>query len=150
MVKRKKVMFSIGSFTLFLGIVFLILPSANRWDKVRETNTIVSKVGNKGNDRESMQWIHELMHPLIKADEKWGIQYVTPENIENALIMVEDLKEHEFYEDVKNGLLKMRDANFEDAVIIHNLIWNYQMGTIGEGEGLDYESIDKITKKYFN
>lgn len=90
------------------------------------------------------------MHPLITADEEWGWQYVTPENIENALIMVEDLKGYKFYEEVKAGLLKMRDVNFEDAVKVHNLIWDYQNGTIGEGKELDYEKIDKIVNKYFN
>lgn len=147
--QHKKSLIVVGLVGILIWVTHLNLPLIDVWNKERITNKILADVGREGNQAKSLKWIHELMHPLIIAKEEWGRQYVTPQNIDNALIMLEDAKDIEFYEEIKEGLLKMKDANFEDALNIHNLIWNYQHGTIGEGKELDTEALDIITEKYF-
>lgn len=69
------------------------------------------------------------MHPLIITDDnkEWGTQLVTKENIGNALILIEEISSSlYFYDELKEYLLKMNEGNFQDAVKVHNLIWNYQ------------------------
>lgn len=147
--QHKKSLIAVGLVGILIWITHLNLPKIDVWNKERVTNKVLANVGKEGNEKESLKWIHELMHSLIIAKEEWGRQYVTPENIDNALVMLEDARDIEFYEEVKEGLLKMKNANFEDALKIHNVIWSYQHGNIGKGKVLDTDAINIITEKYF-
>lgn len=82
-------------------------------------------------------YIHHMTHQHVVADKKWGSVETTPQNIKNLLAIVQsnqDAYEHsDFY---IQTLEQWQDGNFNNAVGVHNTIWNWQGGTVGRATDL--------------
>lgn len=144
-----------GFIIIVVCFIFMVIINNSEKEVIEvnvEVNKLLENVGDNPDKGEILKFIHQLMHPLIITDDnkEWGTQLVTKENIDNALMLLENISSNLYFYDELNGyLLKMSEGNFEDAVRIHNLIWNYQGGEIGRATKLDNEEISIITEMYF-
>ena len=152
----EKIILILSGFIVIVGCVISMAAINNSEKESIEVNVDVNKLLEDASEntdkREILRFVHQLMHPLIITNDnkEWGTQVVNKENIGNALILIEYISSNlYFYDELKGYLLKMSEGNFEDAVTVHNLIWNYQGGEIGRAIKLDEEEITIITEKYF-
>ncbi|MGF9964933.1 DUF6241 domain-containing protein [Bacillus rhizoplanae] len=94
--------------------------------------------------------LHEMTHQKVIADERWGSIPMTDQNIEAAIKLVEENKDHlqhyDFYIQVLN---KWKSEDFSNCVTVHNQIWEWQGGQLGKATRLatDQEEQDYINKK---
>lgn len=88
-------------------------------------------------ESEVQTYIHHMTHQHVEADKKWGVIESSRQNIENLLTIVQanqDAYEHsDYYIEV---LEQWQEGNFNNAVSVHNFIWDLQGGTIGKAKRL--------------
>lgn len=88
-------------------------------------------------ENQVMDAIHHMTHQKVKSKDgkKWGALQVTPDRVERLIEIVEanDYQHEDFYLET---LKEWEAGNFENAVTVHNYIWNVKNGTIGEAERL--------------
>lgn len=79
--------------------------------------------------------LHHMTHQKVKADRKWGNVQITDERIEEMLGIAEEssYSYKDFYVETLN---EWQDGNFDNAVEVHNTIWNSKNGTVGKAYGL--------------
>lgn len=81
--------------------------------------------------------LHEMTHQKVEADQKWGFVEMTPSNIKSAIQLVEqnknNLVHYAFY---MEALKKWEKGDFSNCVEVHNQIWNWQGGSVGEATDL--------------
>lgn len=97
-------------------------------------------------------YLHHMTHQKVKADKKWGAVEMTPQNIEDLLVIVNanaKLYEHgEYYQTV---LKEWQAGDFSNSVEVHNFIWNLQGGTVGRATGLlDEQEEQAYVEKNFS
>lgn len=113
-----------------------------------------SKIENAEADLDEVQlqvYLHQMTHQKIVAEEKRGAIEMTPENIQNLLIIVQENYEKyehgDYYESVLN---QWKNGNFANSVEIHNTIWNWHNGTVGRATGLMNEEEErKFVEEHF-
>lgn len=133
------------SFILLVGVGgYLLIEQGAPKDRQAETSeaieqpeqVIVPGFSNEMNEAQLQFYLHEMTHSKVYAEDKWGkSRQMSPENIESLLTIVEANKymEKSFY---RNTLEEWREGNFSNAVDVHNTIWNWHNGTIGEATRL--------------
>lgn len=81
--------------------------------------------------------LHQMTHQKVSADVKWGSIEITPESVAIMVALLErdggKYKEEEYYWEVLND---WKVGNFSNAVHVHNTIWNWHNGTVGEAKRL--------------
>lgn len=82
-------------------------------------------------------YIHHMTHSHVEAQPKWGNVPSSPDNIENLLTIVQtNQDEYKFSEYYVEVLEKWKEGDFSNAVDVHNTIWKWHGGTVGEATGL--------------
>ena len=163
----KTAIFTVGILALLgTGGYFFIQHQFSKSDKITEIAEEIkereetppeaeqSKIENEEADLEEQElqiFLHQMTHQKILADEKRGAIEMTPENIQNLLIIVqENYKKYEhgdYYESVLN---QWNNGNFANSVEIHNTIWNWHNGTVGRATGLMNEHEErKFVEEHF-
>lgn len=97
-------------------------------------------------------YLHHMTHQKVKADKKWGAVEMTPQKIEDLLVIVNanaKLYEHgEYYQAV---LKEWQAGDFSNSVEVHNFIWNLQGGTVGRATRLlDEQEEQAYVEKNFS
>ncbi|WP_117161077.1 DUF6241 domain-containing protein [Paraliobacillus sp. X-1268] len=91
-------------------------------------------------DEDYQEYIHQMSHQKVIADEKWGFYLITDERI-NWLIEGLDQVELGETESIYGAILKRwANADFSQVDQDHNTIWRLQGGTIGKATGVMSES----------
>ena len=90
-----------------------------------------------------MQQFHNMTHQKVYASEKWGATEITEERIEEMLSILDEAEYNntEFY---RSALKQWQAGNFEDAVAVHNRIWDWQGGSVGRATRLLTEKEEEI------
>lgn len=141
--KIKKTIF-IGLTAFFVSlIVFTFLMEGSFGIIGGKTNEIVAADGStvkfkrptKKSEKQYMQVIHNMTHQKVEAHEKWGSEKITDKKIDEMLEILdeENYVNEKFFREVLNA---WKDGDFSNAVVVHNTIWEWQGGTLGEAKRL--------------
>ncbi len=102
------------------------------------------------NDYEAVLYIHEMSNTIVKANRKYGAIEITPENIDKAINGLKYIN-NEYAKEYLNGALnRWKSGEFDNAVVVHNYVWDMLDGQIGKAFSVDYEKVNKVKSKYFN
>ncbi len=131
---------------------FVIRDEINRKKMIKmHTGLDLNKPLNKF---ELKKYIHMLTHGVIEAEqENYGKIDPTPKYIEIALENINNVDDSSYLKTnskINSILEEFKEGNFENGVILHNIIWEEEDGEVGRAEKLDFEAIEKIHKKYYN
>ena len=122
---------------IFVGaIVAAVIALATSHILPKVLATEVVSVDTNMTEENVQQYIHEMTHQKVVADQKWGATEITPENIENLLTIVkanEDVYEHSTM--YINILESWKAGDFTNVVGAHNSIWHLQGGNVGRATG---------------
>ncbi|KYG59401.1 DUF6241 domain-containing protein [Planococcus maritimus] len=95
--------------------------------------------------------LHQMTHQKVVADEKRGVVEMTPETIENMLLIVtanQDVYDRAFFYELE--LNAWQESDFSNASEFHNVIWKLQNGVDGEATGLMTEEQEaRFVEKHF-
>ncbi|WP_226657614.1 DUF6241 domain-containing protein [Guptibacillus hwajinpoensis] len=85
-------------------------------------------------------YIHGMTHQKVIAEDKWGIYQISEERIDNMLEVLDKVEgtaeEYKYQDFYTEALIEWDNGNFNNAVDVHNHIWNLNGGTIGKAERL--------------
>ena len=103
------------------------------------------------NEDETKKLIHEMANGLIHAidNRKNGYTEITPNTIDIAIESLKNLQNKEDGDYLEVLLQEWKIGNFDNAVEVHNYVWNMLEGEVGEAGSLDYEEIEKIKNNHF-
>ncbi|MBO1004757.1 DUF6241 domain-containing protein [Pseudogracilibacillus auburnensis] len=105
-------------------------------------------------DTEYRNYIHEMSHQKVIADQKWGFYEITTERIDWLLDGLEqaELTDRKIYRDI---LQRWKEGNFTKVDQDHNAVWALKNGTVGKATGIlspkqeeNYISKSKKKKNY--
>lgn len=102
------------------------------------------------NHYESVKLIHSMANSIIHAEYKWECTEITPNTISKALEGVEFIKDDYDRMHLRNSLTKWSKGNFNNAVDVHNYVWEMLDGTVGKAYTADDNEIKKILNTYFS
>ncbi len=92
------------------------------------------------NENKFQDYIHGMTHQKVVAEDKWGIYQISEERIDNMLEVLDKVKgtpeEYKYQDFYSEALTEWDKGNFNNAVDVHNYIWNLNGGTIGKAERL--------------
>ncbi|WP_377887542.1 DUF6241 domain-containing protein [Alkalihalobacillus sp. R86527] len=83
--------------------------------------------------------LHGMTHQKVFADEKWTLLELTDQRVDE---MLEDLSkaknenQYDHYEFYHDTLTQWKRGNFDNAVEVHNRLWEMKGGTIGRAQRL--------------
>lgn len=77
-----------------------------------------------------------MTHQKVETDRKWGYLEITDERIEEMLEIAKE-SSYEYSSDFYIDTLRnWENGIFDNAVEVHNTIWNANNGTVGRVHGL--------------
>ncbi|CQR46038.1 hypothetical protein BN1058_00282 [Paraliobacillus sp. PM-2] len=86
------------------------------------------------------EYIHQMSHQKVKADEKWGFYLITEERINWLLEGLEQVELGENEAAYQSILKRWSNDDFSQADEDHNTVWRMQGGTIGKATDILSES----------
>lgn len=101
------------------------------------------------NDSQVLATLHKMTHQKVAASEKWGAIEMTEENINEALTAAKSLniRERAWFIDMVE---RWKAGDFSSIVEDHNMIWEYQGGSIGKAvDALSPSEEQKFIKNNF-
>lgn len=156
---KKKAIYLLGSMFVALSLGF-IFQSVN--SKGFEAKTVFASNsesnGSDAYDSEKVEviseytfqhTIHKMTHQKVHAEDKWGRETITDDLIADMLFHLESTEyvNQEFYFET---LTQWSEGNFDNAVDVHNFIWQLQGGTVGIATRLLSEDEEKkYLRKWF-
>ncbi|MBM7572913.1 DUF6241 domain-containing protein [Aquibacillus albus] len=127
---------TIGAVVTLFGFAFIA------W-AISESNSEVEMVGSQDfvplneniKEYQFLDNIHLMTHQKVYADEKWGSAEITKERIVKMreIIYEKDFANEQF---LSSALSQWEQGNFENAVDVHNYIWEQRNGTAGKATRL--------------
>lgn len=120
-------------------------------DIKEEDNVQVNNLYMPNSEYQSIQFIHEMANSIIKAvdDRKYGIVEITPESVDIAITSLGYVKDNGVKEYLNRQLLNWKKGNFDNAVEVHNYVWNILGGEVGKAISIKHDEVNKIKSKYF-
>lgn len=130
---------------------FFIITSENRKEEAASNSeeSEVQKLANDGekfvvknesedglpSEQEFSEDMHHMTHQKVKADQKWGHLEITDERIEDMLEVARqsDYRYKDFYIE---ALEEWQAGVFDNAVEVHNVIWEAHSGNTGKAYDL--------------
>lgn len=109
------------------------LAQLERGEKKFEVSS--ARQGNEISEMAFADDLHEMTHQKVMAEEKWGHKRITEESIEEMLGIAEE-SNYEYKDFYIDTLKRWQAGDFNNAVKVHNIIWNANNGTIGKAERL--------------
>lgn len=103
------------------------------------------------NEYDAIQFVHRMSNSIIKAKDnrKYGQLEITPENIDiaiSSLELVGDLSTRSYIEDQLN---KWKEGDFDNAVTVHNFVWDILEGEVGKAIAVDRNAVRETKAKHF-
>ncbi|WP_195940409.1 DUF6241 domain-containing protein [Romboutsia sp. 1001713B170131_170501_G6] len=120
-------------------------------DIKEEDNVQVNNLYMPNSEYQSIQFIHEMANSIIKAvdDRKYGIVEITPESVDIAITSLGYVKDNDVKEYLNRQLLNWKKGDFDNAVEVHNYVWNILGGEVGKAISIKHDEVNKIKSKYF-
>lgn len=94
-------------------------------------------------DQDYQEYLHQMSHQKVVADEKWGFYLITDERIQWLLEGLDQVDLGETESTYKSILQRWENADFSQVDQDHNTIWRLQGGTIGKATGIMSESAEE-------
>ncbi len=94
-------------------------------------------------DKDYQNYIHQMSHQKVEAEEKWGFYLITDERIEWLLQGLDKVELGENESTYQAILERWQAGDFSQVDEDHNAIWRMQGGTIGKATGILSESAEK-------
>ncbi|GGM33521.1 hypothetical protein GCM10011351_19440 [Paraliobacillus quinghaiensis] len=82
------------------------------------------------------EYIHQMSHQKVEADEKWGFYLITEGRIDWLLNGLNEVDLGESEETYKAILERWANGDFSQADQDHNTIWRMKDGNIGKATGV--------------
>lgn len=97
-------------------------------------------------------FIHQMSHQKVRADEKWGMIPLTKERVARLIEIVEENKANYNHANTYLGILNRWYKNdFSRIDKEHNTIWAMQNGNVGKATGiLSYDEEMKYISENYN
>ncbi len=89
------------------------------------------------------EYIHQMSHQKVEADEKWGFYLITEERITWLLTGLEQVNLGENEAVYQPILERWNNGDFSHSAKDHNTVWRMQGGTIGKATGVLSESAEE-------
>ncbi|MCH1960525.1 MULTISPECIES: DUF6241 domain-containing protein [Romboutsia] len=120
-------------------------------DIKEEDNVQVNNLYMPNSEYQSIQFIHEMANSIIKAidDRKYGMVEITPESVDIAITSLGYIKDNGVKEYLNRQLLNWKKGDFDNAVEVHNYVWNILGGEVGKAIAIKHDEVNKIKSKYF-
>ena len=120
-------------------------------DNELENSQQVPEVSEINTQYAAVDFIHRMSNKIIKPIDgrKNGSIDINPQTIDVALNSLNNIEDEEARNYLYYELSKWKIGDFENAVLVHNYVWNMLNGNIGKALSLDNYEIDKIKSKYF-
>lgn len=120
-------------------------------DIKEEDNVQVNNLYMPNSEYQSIQFIHEMANSIIKAvdDRKYGIVEITPESVDIAITSLGYVKDNDVKSYLNRQLLSWKKGDFDNAVEVHNYVWNILGGEVGKAISIKHDEVNKIKSKYF-
>lgn len=101
---------------------------------------------------DSVILIHRMSNSIIIArdNRKIGHIDINPQNIDIAISSLTYIQDKNARDYLNSLLMKWKEGNFNNAVEVHNFVWDMLNGNVGKAKSVDYSEVDKIVNKYFN
>ncbi|WP_059104271.1 DUF6241 domain-containing protein [Shouchella shacheensis] len=106
--------------------IVVTASEASEDDDYESPNTTVSR---------AISDVHYMSHQKVEADEKWTNLEATPERIEEVYDKIKDIS-HPKAEELKELIEPWLEGDFSNAVEVHNTVWGWEGGTVGEATRL--------------
>lgn len=134
------------------GLLYLDATTADEWEQIVAAQggvvvvpvdrtdpdydiNVQRKLDSIKTDQGILQFMHEMTHQKVEADEKWGFR---PMNDTTILMLIERLEKGEF--SYKHELIEIATRwSIGDFSVVdedHNYIWQLQGGTVGKATGI--------------
>lgn len=94
-------------------------------------------------DEYYQEYIHQMSHQKVVAEEKWGFYLITEERIKWLLEGLDQVELGESETTYKGILQRWENGDFSQVDQDHNLVWRLQGGTIGKATGIMSESAEE-------
>ncbi|MGL5315164.1 MAG: DUF6241 domain-containing protein [Peptostreptococcaceae bacterium] len=103
------------------------------------------------NEYDAIQFVHRMSNSIIKAKDnrKYGQIEITPENIDIAISSLDLVGDSSTRSYIKDQLNKWKDGDFDNAVTIHNFVWDILEGEVGKAIAVDRNAVREIKAKHF-
>lgn len=100
----------------------------------------------------AVQLVHQMSNSIIKAvdDRKYGEIPITPFNINQAIGGLKYIQDEGAASYLNNALLRWKEGDFSNAVLVHNFVWEMLDGEVGKAISINKEKVDAIKNKHFN
>lgn len=120
-------------------------------DIKEEDNVQVNNLYMPNSEYQSIQFIHEMANSIIKAvdDRKYGIVEITPESVDIAITSLGYVGDNDVKAYLNRQLLSWKKGDFDNAVEVHNYVWNILGGEVGKAIYIKHDEVNKIKSKYF-
>ena len=99
----------------------------------------------------AVQLIHQMSNSIIRAvdNRKYGEIPITPFNINQGIEGLKYIQDEGAVSYLNNALLKWKEGDFNNAVLVHNFVWEMLDGEVGKAISINSEKVDTIKNKYF-
>ena len=101
---------------------------------------------------DAIQFVHRMSNSVIKAKDnrKYGKIEITPDHIDIAISCLSLVNDESTRSFIEGQLMEWKEGNFDNAVMIHNFVWDILNGEVGKAIAVDQNAVRKIRAKYFN
>lgn len=145
----------IGGTAILLGGVFLFLifsdineQQQKAQEQAKEQEKFEEKVEAVSVDEDNLptesffqDMLHKMTHQKVRSDEKWaGHLRITDERIAEMQAVLNNIegtsKEYDHFDFYERTLKAWGRGDFDNAVEVHNTIWDWKGGSVGKAKGL--------------
>lgn len=115
-------------------------------------NSISENLESPNSEYLEIQFIHKMSNSIINPidNKKYGNIEITPESIELAIEGLVYIENHEVKTYLQTELNKWKNGKFDNAVEVHNYVWNILGGQIGKAISINKDKVNEVVKNYFS
>ncbi len=130
---------------------YKVEPDDREAEELIEAEINNAYIGEISTEYGAVDFIHRMSNQIIKAVDgrKNGVIDINPQNIEIALSSLGCINDDEARIYLYNELIKWKNGDFENGVLVHNYVWHMLDGNIGRALSLDTSEVNNIKSKYF-
>lgn len=101
---------------------------------------------------DEIQFVHRMANSIIIArdNRKYGQIEITPENIDIAISCLSLVNDESTRNFIEEQLTKWKNGDFDNAVMVHNFVWDILEGEVGKARAVDKSAVRKTKAKYFS
>lgn len=99
----------------------------------------------------SVQFIHKMSNSIINPIDgrKYGNIEISPKTIDLAIKGLKYINNEDIQNYLNFELEKWKNGDFNNAVEVHNYVWDLLDGQVGKAISINESSVENVLKKYF-